>query len=96
MRHSGAFHPHMQIPVDVEVIIEIMAHKWLLRELGIEQSIEEGDNLAAVHRLIEIRGHRREINPLAQIVVAALFEALQEDGDALIRGRFPFFIDQPP
>jgi hypothetical protein len=42
-----------------------MPHKWLLRVLRIEQLIEEGDDLPAIHRPIEIGGQRIEINPLA-------------------------------
>ena len=58
-------------------------------ELRVEQLVEEGDDLLAVHRPVEVRRDRRDIDPLAKIVVAALLEPLKEDGDA-------FFGSGPP
>ena len=77
-------------------MVEVMPHEWLVSELLIQELVEKSGNFGAVHRLIEIRRHRRKINSLAKIILAPLFETLQENRHALLRSRFPVAIDEAP
>jgi hypothetical protein len=64
--------------------------------LLIQNLVEKGGDLGAVHRLVEIGRHPRKIDALAQIVVAALLETLQENRHAFFRGRLPVVVDKAP
>ena len=59
-RNCFALHAEVQIPVDIEVIIEIMPHERLAGEFRVHQLVEECHDLVAVHRTVEIRRHRRK------------------------------------
>ena len=91
-----ALDAEMEVPVDVEVIVEVMPHERLSGELRVEKLVEEGHDLLLILRSIQVRRHRGEIDPLAEIVFAAVLQPLQEDGDALLGSGTPLLIDQSP
>jgi hypothetical protein len=71
-------------------------HERLSGEPRLEQLIEERDHLLLIHRVVEVRCDSGEVDLLAEIVVAAVFQPLEEDGDPLLGRRFPRLVDQPP
>ena len=86
----------VKVPVKVEIVIEVMPHERLVGELLIQDLVEKGGDLGAVHRLVEIGRHPRKIDALAQVVIAPLLEALQENRHAFFRCRLPVVIDEAP
>src|SRR4029077_19883620 len=66
----------VKIPVEIEIVIEVMPHEWLVGELLIQDLVEKGSDLGAVHRLVEIVRYAGKVDALAQIVVAPSLEAL--------------------
>src|SRR6202008_3962183 len=82
-------HSEVKVPIEVEIIIEVMPHERLVGELLVHEFVEEGDGLRAIHWLVKVRRHPREVNPLAEIIGATLLEALQKDRKALFRRRAP-------
>ena len=45
-RNRVGFHPEMQIPGDVEIVVKIMSHKRLIGEASIEQLVEKATTLS--------------------------------------------------
>src|SRR5271165_2440104 len=86
----------MQIPIDIEVIVEIVPHEGLVDKFLIHQLIEESSHLIAIHRSVKIRSNCREVDSLAQIIVTTVLQTLQKHGDPFLRSRFPILIDQSP
>ena len=86
----------VKIPIEVEVIVEVMPHERPVGELLIQKLVEEGRDFGGVYRLVEIRRDAGEVDLLAEVVVASLLETLQENRHAFLRGRLPIVINQAP
>src|SRR6202046_4728974 len=84
----------VKVPVKVEIVIEIVPHERLVGELRIQDLVEKGGDLGPVHRLVEIGSHAGKINALAQVVFAALVQALEENRYALLGIRLPVGINE--
>jgi hypothetical protein len=91
-----ALHAQVQIPVEVEIVVEVVPHERLAGKPRVHELVEESDDLVAVHWPVKVRGDRRHVDPFAEVVVAALLEPLQEHGDAFFGSGRPAFVDQPP
>jgi hypothetical protein len=75
----------VQIPEQIEVIVEIVPHQRLAVVFLVQKPVEEFRYLLRIHRLVQIRRQRGNIDPLAAVIRSALFEALQEDRESLLR-----------
>ena len=95
-RHGVALHAEMQVPVEIPIIVEVVAHERLVGMLRVEQLVEKVDDLGLVLRSVEVGADAGEIDALAQVVVAAIFEALEENRHAVRRGRLPVFVKHAP
>jgi hypothetical protein len=50
-------HSKVKVPIEVELIIEVMPHERLVGELLVHELVEECDNLRAIHWLVKVRRH---------------------------------------
>jgi hypothetical protein len=64
-RHRVALHAEMQIPINVPIIVEVVAHERLIGVLVVEQFVEKGYDLGLVFRRIEVGRDAGEIDALA-------------------------------
>jgi hypothetical protein len=88
--HCISHHAKMQIPVQVKVPVEILAHQRLTRIARIEELIKEAGDLRRVVRRVEIRRRRRVVDPLALVVWSTMGPVGEENGGALLlRIRLP-------
>src|SRR4029077_14199750 len=81
-RHGVALHAEMQVPVEIPIIVEIVAHEGLVGMLRVEQLVEKVDDLGLVLRSLEVGADAGEKEALAQIVVAAILETLEKNSHA--------------
>ena len=95
-RHGVALHAEMQVPVEIPIIVEVVAHERLVGMLRVEQLVEKVDDLGLVLRSVEIGADAGEIDALAQVVVAAILKPLEKNGHAVRRGGLPVFVKQAP
>ena len=95
-RHGVALHAEMQVPVEIPIIVEIVAHERLVGMLRVEQLVEKVDDLGLVLRSVKIGADAGEIDALAQVVVAAILEPLEKDGHAVRGGGLPVFVKHAP
>src|SRR6202020_2006604 len=82
-RYRAALHAEMKVPVDIPIIVEVMAHEGLVGKLRIEKLVEKVDNLGLIFRSVKVGRDPGEIDALAQIVIAAVLEPLEENGHAV-------------
>ena len=94
--HSVAFHAEMQVPIKIEIALEIGPHQRLAGIAVGEQLVEELHDLVAVHRAIQVRRDSGHIDALPLVVRAPLLQPLQEDGDALLWRGLPRLAQQAP
>ena len=73
-----------------------MAHEGLVGVLRIEELVEKVDDLRLVLRRVKVRGDAGEIDALAQVVGAAVFEPFEENGDPVRGGGLPVFVQHSP
>ena len=95
-RNGVPLHSKMNVPVEVEVIVEVVPHERLPGKFLVEKLVEEGDDLLLVFRPVQVRSHAGEIDPLAEIVVAPLLQSLKEDSHAFFRAGPPILGKQSP
>ena len=95
-RDGVAFDAEMQVPIEVEIALEIGPHQRLPGVAVIEKLVEELHHLVAVHRSIQVGRHSGHIDALPLVVRTSLLQPLQEDGDAFLRGGLPRLAQQAP
>lgn len=80
----------MQIPIDIQIIVEVMPHERLIGEFWTHQPSEERSHLIAIHRSIQIRSDSREVDPFAEVIVTTVLlpeVGLQRFAETLIISR---------
>jgi hypothetical protein len=91
-----AFHAEMQVPIKIEIALEIGPHQRLAGVAVGQELVEELHHLVAVHRAIQVRRDSGHIDALPLVVRAPLLQPLQEDGDALLWRGLPRLAQQAP
>src|SRR6185369_12129667 len=86
----------MQVPVEVEIAIEIRPHQWLADVSIAQQLVEELHNLVAVHRAVKIRRECRYVDALTLVVRATFLQTLEKYGHPLTWIWLPGLSQQTP
>ena len=95
-RDRVAFDAEMQVPVHVEIAVEIGPHQRTPGIAARPGACRRTRDLLAIHRLVEIGRDGGHVDALAPVVRPALLQPLQEDGDAVFRRGLPGLAQHAP
>ena len=73
VRDSVAFDSEMQVPIEVEIALEILPHQWLVGIAVVQEIVEKFCDFVAIHRAVQVRRKGGHVNPLAAIMRPSLF-----------------------